>query len=498
MNKRNFEYILIEQTNILLFSKTLISDNTQTKLIDMFNCKYADLVVISAIIDEEAVYYDPVTMDITFATFDGFAIKEETFNEVGGLNLVMGEAAPTDLVLRLLRLGKKVRYLCTDDSYSIYSKDSPDKTRKYIDNLILIAEHGTKEQCNNAFIQLFKAIKHPDIYSVKRCELISAIFRKMFILLFIRLKKVRSRGLAQFNGIDCGFKRGRIPNVELYTDTNPLVSIVVRTYNRPSSLFHTLKSLTFQNYDNFEVIVIEDNEPTLEPLLKEYFPKLNMKYHSMGTNVGRAKAAAKGIEIAEGKYINLLDDDDYMFPEYIATAVATAEKESCDALFSSSIALEINVTSTDPYSFQIMNKRLMDFPHLDILSMLRQCLVASMAVLFTKEAYEKVGGIREDIDAHEDWSLWLRLMTLNNYRVLNYAASCFVVPADTDEANKRLAEYRKNDERLFHDDKLTFNLSAKELKQNYSDLINDLMYLKQHDLLDQYILQEYEKENHKD
>ena len=489
MEKHQYKMYQLKYTNanMLIFTSAEIS-NGYKKHIE--NAYYnADLLVFSTIIDDQSAYYNPITLDISFATFGGFVVKQETLDEVGGLDESLGEAAATDLVIRLKVLGKTVKYLPSVDTFEIPSAYTTDKTTKYIDNIQLIAKHGTKKQYRDALIQLLKAIKHPDIYSVSRKALLKGVTKKALKLISLRLKRTNTRGTTQFYGIEYGFFRGRIPDIT--TINTPLVSIVIRTYNRASSLMATLKSLTNQLYNNFEVIVVEDSVNTVEQQIMEQFPELNIRYHTMGKNTGRAKAAAKGIELAKGKYINLLDDDDYLFPEYLTHVVSIAEKENPDIVFSSSVALEIDVTSIDPYEFIVKNMQLMEFPNIDIYNMIRQCLVASNAVLFRKDAYIEVGGIREDLDANEDWSLWLLLMTRNNYSVYSYAAACFTVPYSKELQKARIQDYRKSNDKLLEDENLTYNLTAKELQNFYNNHINDLMYLKQHKLLDSYIDKEF-------
>ncbi len=477
--------------DLLLFLRNPISDQSMETIRTAFLENYADAIVLSAADEGESICYDPVTLDILFASFDGFALSQKLFLEFGGFDKSLGDSAAADLALRLKASGKTVRFLPLTESLSLLAPMPEDRTARFSENLLMRAKHGSKAQFREGIRQTLKAIKHPDIYRVNRKQLFTFLILRFLKLLFLRLKQTPTRGLLEVSGTAYGFLRGTAPALPL-KDT-PLVSIVVRTYRRPGALQKTLESLRNQRYPNFEVIVVEDSEPASENIVLALSKDLKIRYHAMGKNAGRAKAAAKGIELAKGTYINLLDDDDYLFPEYLQTAVSIAEKESSDIVFSASVALEADVLSESPYRIAVRRKRLMSFPQIDVFSMLRQCLVASNAVLFKKSCYQRAGGIRDDLDAHEDWSLWLRMMASGRFTSTPYAAACFTVPADPSKEEARLTAYRAFDDLLLSDERLIYSLSGKELRKNYNDLIHGLMFLKQHGQLDAHIESEYQK-----
>lgn len=54
--------------------------------------------------------------------------------------------------------------------------------------------------------------------------------------------------------------------------TNPLVSVIIPTYNRPDFLKLTVESIISQTFQDFEIIVIDDGSPNNEA--KDKFVKL--------------------------------------------------------------------------------------------------------------------------------------------------------------------------------------------------------------------------------
>ena len=100
-----------------------------------------------------------------------------------------------------------------------------------------------------------------------------------------------------------------------------LVSVIVPTYKRDSSLVRALESLENQTYKNIEVVVVND---CVEETWKEYVENTIQKFIDNGilkivfiqnqVNLGSAKTRNVGIENASGKYITFLDDDDVYLP----------------------------------------------------------------------------------------------------------------------------------------------------------------------------------------
>jgi len=98
---------------------------------------------------------------------------------------------------------------------------------------------------------------------------------------------------------------------------NPLVSIIIPTYNRPKYLQRAIHSVLNQSYRNIEVIIIDDNSMTnLLPTIKA-FKDNRIRYYRNKENKGPTFSRNKGIILSKGSYINFLDDDDELLPKKI-------------------------------------------------------------------------------------------------------------------------------------------------------------------------------------
>lgn len=90
----------------------------------------------------------------------------------------------------------------------------------------------------------------------------------------------------------------------------PLISVVIPTFQRPDLLSKCLKALHRQSFpkERFEVIVVHDGPGEItERRIKRYFP--DVKYYSLKENKGPAAARNYGWLIAKGKLIAFTDDD---------------------------------------------------------------------------------------------------------------------------------------------------------------------------------------------
>lgn len=110
--------------------------------------------------------------------------------------------------------------------------------------------------------------------------------------------------------------------LEVMNKEKPLISVIVRTKDRPKLLKRALQSVAAQTYKPIEVILVNDGGCDLdikeiEKILGDVF----LKYIRLEDNMGRACAGNVGIKNTQGKYVGFLDDDDEFYPEHVTTLV---------------------------------------------------------------------------------------------------------------------------------------------------------------------------------
>ncbi|MEO8275201.1 MAG: glycosyltransferase [Thermoanaerobaculia bacterium] len=102
--------------------------------------------------------------------------------------------------------------------------------------------------------------------------------------------------------------------------TAPLVSVIVRTRDRPSLLREALASLGAQTFRDFETLVVADGgtRPP-EDLLAASPGAGGLRLLHRDPPHGRARALNTGLDAARGRFIAYLDDDDRYLPDHLAT-----------------------------------------------------------------------------------------------------------------------------------------------------------------------------------
>jgi glycosyltransferase involved in cell wall biosynthesis len=104
-----------------------------------------------------------------------------------------------------------------------------------------------------------------------------------------------------------------------------LVSVVLPTYNRATTLRRAINSVLQQGYRNLELIVVDDGstDATQEVVRKITDPRL--RYHLQAKNGGASRARNQGLAMAKGDYIAFQDSDDEWLADKLEKQVRAAE-----------------------------------------------------------------------------------------------------------------------------------------------------------------------------
>lgn len=96
----------------------------------------------------------------------------------------------------------------------------------------------------------------------------------------------------------------------------PLVSVVLRTYERPKLLERAIDSVLDQSYERFELLILDDHSEDETPRVAREYDDANdrIRYVRNEENLGHVTTLNKGVRLANGKYVAFLDDDDVWLP----------------------------------------------------------------------------------------------------------------------------------------------------------------------------------------
>jgi glycosyltransferase involved in cell wall biosynthesis len=93
----------------------------------------------------------------------------------------------------------------------------------------------------------------------------------------------------------------------------PFFSIVTPTYNRGKIIENAIKSVLNQNFQNWELIIVDDGSTdNTTQVIKKYLSDKRIKYIKLSRNYGVNYARNKAIQLAKGKFLLPLDSDNHL------------------------------------------------------------------------------------------------------------------------------------------------------------------------------------------
>ena len=112
---------------------------------------------------------------------------------------------------------------------------------------------------------------------------------------------------------------------------NPLVSIIVPVYNVQNSVAHCLDSICAQTWKNIEIILVNDGSKDESFSVCEQFREKDARIVLVDkSNSGVSDTRNCGMTLAKGKYVQFVDSDDYLDPDFTERLVTAAEANSAD------------------------------------------------------------------------------------------------------------------------------------------------------------------------
>ena len=191
----------------------------------------------------------------------------------------------------------------------------------------------------------------------------------------------------------------------------PTVSVVIPTFNRSKLLLNAIDSVLAQTYKDYEIIVIDDGstDDTRESL-RPYMARIRYFYQE---NRGESAARNKGIQVARGKWLSLLDSDDVWLPTKLERqfeAITTMDNEvgACFTDCSYVGNPDLTLSAFEQAGLNLGTRSaLLDDPGRCVLAKYPALYVQSLLVL--RSLLEELKGFDEDMVVVGDTDLLFRL-----------------------------------------------------------------------------------------
>jgi glycosyltransferase involved in cell wall biosynthesis len=207
----------------------------------------------------------------------------------------------------------------------------------------------------------------------------------------------------------------------------PDFSVIITTRNRPSMFETALNSILIQKNVHLEVVVVNDGSsndflPEYKEMEQKYADNVKFVYliESMNGH-GQSYAINQGVSHAQGKFIALLDDDDYWTDEYHLDRCLRAfheEDETFQVYCSLQAAWSKETKISEPIWLEKNIKALTQFPaqmpgifYADTAAVLSDGAFAQVnTVVILRSYYHEIGGFDENLRYECDREFFLRAM----------------------------------------------------------------------------------------
>ncbi|PCI75899.1 MAG: hypothetical protein COB20_11795 [SAR86 cluster bacterium] len=200
------------------------------------------------------------------------------------------------------------------------------------------------------------------------------------------------------------------------------VSIICRTLGRPE-LQQALRSIASQDYPNIEIVLVDAaGKHSLDSAAAGNRP---LELVTTGAALSRSAAANAGLDAAHGKYIQFLDDDDWIDSNHISQLVSALEgSDDAAAAYSSTQKTNVAGDSLD-YVFR---------ESFDPILLMRDNYIPIHAILFDSALLENGCRFDEAFDIYEDWDFWLQLSQHTSFQHIDSITAYYREGGDSDTA----------------------------------------------------------------
>jgi glycosyltransferase involved in cell wall biosynthesis len=197
----------------------------------------------------------------------------------------------------------------------------------------------------------------------------------------------------------------------------PFFSVIIPTYNRAKFIQQTIKSMLDQDFEDFELIVVDDGSTdNTEDIVSAIHDK-RLTYLKK-ENAERAAARNYGARHAKGKYVNFFDSDDLAYPHHLSMANSFIQRNSNPEIFHLG------------YDIKDVDGRLLSKVETanDINRNIIRGNFLSCNGVFIRQDIIITNPFNEDraLSSLEDWELWIRMASRYNFRQVSGVTSTVI------------------------------------------------------------------------
>lgn len=184
----------------------------------------------------------------------------------------------------------------------------------------------------------------------------------------------------------------------------PLISVIIPTWNRSTSLIRAIRSVLNQTISDFEILVCDDGSTDDSCAMIKELNDPRVQWIS-GLHSGLpAVPRNRGIKLASGDWVAFLDSDDEWMPNKIERQLAFARQYNYEAVSSNAIRIDTSGRQLG-LIVNILGSELR------LKCLVRNNDVVTSTMMVKRQILQSCNGFPEDVGlkALEDYALWLRV-----------------------------------------------------------------------------------------
>ncbi|MDT8299975.1 MAG: glycosyltransferase [Sedimentisphaerales bacterium] len=207
----------------------------------------------------------------------------------------------------------------------------------------------------------------------------------------------------------------------------PVVSVLITTFNRRRYFAEALASIICQNYRNLQIIVVNDGGEDVSDIVNSYNDR-RILFINRKENRGQPYSLNEAIAQSHGKYICYLGDDDLYYPHHVSTLVDALENQTdCQVAYSDLYKVYCQVCSDG--SRKVLSKVVEISRDFDRFFMLYYNHVLHVSLMHRRDLLEKTGLYNEDTIILRDWDMTRRLVFFSDFYHVPEITGEFYQPA---------------------------------------------------------------------
>lgn len=216
---------------------------------------------------------------------------------------------------------------------------------------------------------------------------------------------------------------------------NPLISVIIPTYNRIDFLCELLESLSRQTYRQLQIIVVNDAGASVDGV-REHYPELDLTVVDMPANRKHVHARNRGLEEVRGDLIMLCDDDDLLLPTHVERMLR--ELEDADLVYSD---VEIFDYVVENRIRKAVKRFVFAYEH-DVEAMRKFSTFVSSGCLYRRTLHDALGAFDTEMYHYWDWDFFLRAVQQFRVKRVPVASALYAFSDAGDNMSGNLEDMR--------------------------------------------------------